>query len=107
MRSQGITLYLIVSHCISLYLIVSHCALLACSRSRYFSATLDCTGGIISVGDSRVDVLSKCSEPDRKESHDEEISEKLNQGGQTITVHNSRGLDIQFRSQVHARRHDP
>jgi hypothetical protein len=45
-----------------------------------FSATFDCAGGIISVGDSRVDLLSKCGEPDLKESHDEEISERLDQG---------------------------
>ena len=38
------------------------------------AATLDCAGGIISVGDSRVELLSKCGEPDAKESHEEELS---------------------------------
>ncbi len=38
-----------------------------------FAATLDCTNGIISAGDSRVDLLMKCGEPSSKESHQEEI----------------------------------
>lgn len=42
-----------------------------------YADTLNCAGGIISVGDSRVDLLSKCGEPDAKESHDEELSERL------------------------------
>ncbi|HEX9021763.1 MAG TPA: DUF2845 domain-containing protein [Nitrospirota bacterium] len=44
------------------------------------AATLDCQGGIVSTGDSRVDLLAKCGEPDAKESHDEEIIEKLDGG---------------------------
>ncbi len=44
------------------------------------AATLDCSGGIISVGDSRVDVLMKCGEPDAKESHDEELIDRLDDG---------------------------
>ncbi len=54
--------------------------ILALSSSDLYSATLDCAGGIISVGDSRVDLLAKCGEPYRTESHDEEISERLDQG---------------------------
>ncbi len=48
--------------------------------SDLYSATLDCAGGIISIGDSRVDLLAKCGEPYRTESHDEEISERLDRG---------------------------
>jgi hypothetical protein len=40
------------------------------------AATLDCGGGIISTGDSRMDLLMKCGEPDGKESHDEEIVDR-------------------------------
>jgi hypothetical protein len=39
--------------------------------------TIDCMGGIVSVGDSRVDLVTKCGEPDWKDSHDEVISERL------------------------------
>jgi hypothetical protein len=41
------------------------------------AATLDCSGGIISEGDSRTDLLIKCGEPDAKESHQEELTERL------------------------------
>jgi hypothetical protein len=44
------------------------------------AATLDCSGGIISAGDSRVDVLTKCGEPDAKESHEEELTNRLDDG---------------------------
>lgn len=39
--------------------------------------SLSCNGGIVSVGDSRVDLVMKCGEPDGKDSHDEEIIERL------------------------------
>jgi hypothetical protein len=45
-----------------------------------YSATLDCAGGIISSGDRRADLLAKCGEPDSKESHYEEISERFDRG---------------------------
>ncbi len=48
--------------------------------SAIYAATLSCGGGIISAGDSRVDVLTKCGEPDAKESHDEELTERLDDG---------------------------
>lgn len=54
--------------------------LLAASFTQAHASTLDCAGGIISVGDPRVDLLMKCSEPDSKESHDEEIIDRLAQG---------------------------
>jgi len=41
------------------------------------AATLSCAGGIISSGDRNIDVLSKCGPPDSKESHQEELSERL------------------------------
>ncbi len=54
--------------------------MLALSSSDLYSATLDCAGGIVSVGDSRVDLLAKCGEPDHTDSHEEEISERFDQG---------------------------
>jgi hypothetical protein len=44
------------------------------------SASLDCGGGIISEGDTRADVLAKCGSPYSKDSHDEELIERLGQG---------------------------
>jgi hypothetical protein len=41
------------------------------------AATFSCGGGIISSGDRSIDVLAKCGPPDSKESHQEELSEKL------------------------------
>ncbi len=43
------------------------------------AASLSCKGGIISTGDRSLDVLAKCGPPDSKESHDEEVSEKLDE----------------------------
>jgi Protein of unknown function (DUF2845) len=43
------------------------------------AASLDCSGGIISVGDSRADLLAKCGPPDSKESHYEELSSRPDQ----------------------------
>jgi hypothetical protein len=45
-----------------------------------YAASLSCKGGIVSDGDSRVDLLSKCGEPDARESHDEVVSERLDDG---------------------------
>jgi hypothetical protein len=67
MRKPGMVISLIV-------------LLSAVSFSGAYSATLDCEGGIISTGDTRVDLLGKCGEPDSKEFHEEEISERLDQG---------------------------
>ena len=39
--------------------------------------TFSCAGGIISVGDRSMDVLAKCGQPDSKESHQEELGERL------------------------------
>ena len=41
------------------------------------AASFNCRGGIISTGDSSMDVLAKCGDPDSKESHQEELSERL------------------------------
>lgn len=54
--------------------------MLAAPCSVIYAATLDCSGGIISVGDSRVDLLSKCGDPDAKESHDEELIDRFDDG---------------------------
>ncbi len=52
-------------------------ALMAMPYVNAYAETIDCKGGIISVGDSRVDLVTKCGEPDWKDSHDEVISERL------------------------------
>ncbi len=54
--------------------------MLAVPHSDLFASTLSCAGGIVSVGDSRVDLLAKCGEPDHKESHEEAVSERLDPG---------------------------
>ncbi len=54
--------------------------LLATPCSNMYAATLDCAGGIISVGDTRIDLLAKCGDPDHKESHNEEFVERLDDG---------------------------
>ncbi len=59
--------------------------MLAMPFSNLYSATLSCAGGIVSVGDSRIDLLAKCGEPDQTESHEEEISERLDQGARQKT----------------------
>lgn len=41
------------------------------------AASFNCRGGIISTGDGSIDVLAKCGEPDSRESHQEELSERL------------------------------
>ncbi len=42
-----------------------------------FADTFSCGGGIISTGDRSMDVLAKCGQPDSRESHQEELSERL------------------------------
>jgi hypothetical protein len=52
-----------------------------------FAYALDCTGGIISIGDSRFDLLKKCGEPDFKDFHDEEFFEHFGRGvGRKIII---------------------
>ncbi len=46
--------------------------------SHLSAATLSCEGGIVSIGDSRLDLQAKCGEPVAKESREEEIIEKIN-----------------------------
>jgi len=47
------------------------------SSADILAATVSCDGGIISTGDRSIDVLAKCGAPDSKESHQEELSERL------------------------------
>jgi hypothetical protein len=47
--------------------------------SSSFSATLDCAGGIISAGYARMNLLSKCGEPDSKEAYANLSSERIDQ----------------------------
>jgi len=52
-----------------------------------YAIALDCSGGIISAGDSRFDLLKKCGEPDFKDSHDEEFFESFSRGvGRKIII---------------------
>lgn len=53
---------------------------LAVSAGTARGDALDCQGGIVSEGDSRLDLLSKCGEPDARETHDEEITERMPDG---------------------------
>ncbi len=54
--------------------------IVAMAHSDAYASSINCAGGIVSVGDSRVDLLAKCGEPDHKESHEEAISERLDMG---------------------------
>lgn len=49
----------------------------AAPDAEVLAATLSCQGGIISTGDRSIDVLAKCGAPDSKESHQEELGERL------------------------------
>lgn len=51
--------------------------LMAISCGNVYAESIDCMGGIVSVGDSRVELVTKCGEPDWKDSHDEVISERI------------------------------
>lgn len=51
--------------------------LMAAPSVRVSASDLSCDGGIISAGDRSIDVLAKCGPPDSKESHQEELSERL------------------------------
>jgi hypothetical protein len=67
MRSTGMRLWFLI-------------VLLSAPFGSAHAATLDCEGGIISAGDSRMDLLMKCGEPDGKESHDEELVDRPDLG---------------------------
>jgi Protein of unknown function (DUF2845) len=51
-----------------------------------YADMLSCKGGIVSVGDSRIDLVTKCGEPDWKDSHTEEISEWLDKDTKTKLI---------------------
>jgi hypothetical protein len=42
-----------------------------------YADSLSCSGGIISTGDRSADVLGKCGAPDSKDSHLEEITQRV------------------------------
>jgi hypothetical protein len=42
-----------------------------------YADSLSCAGGIISTDDRSVDVLAKCGPPDFKDSHQEEVIQRL------------------------------
>jgi uncharacterized protein DUF2845 len=54
--------------------------LVTAGTSSGMASSLDCAGGIVSDGDTRMDLLMKCGEPDAKESHDEVISDRPGPG---------------------------
>jgi hypothetical protein len=39
--------------------------------------SFSCKGGIISTGDRKADVMAKCGEPDFRDSHQEEVTQRL------------------------------
>jgi hypothetical protein len=43
-----------------------------------YADSFSCKGGIISTGDRKADVMAKCGEPDFRDSHQEEIAQRLN-----------------------------
>jgi len=51
--------------------------LLTTPSSESYAASLACPTGTVFVGESRADVLAKCGEPDWKNSHQEEVVERL------------------------------
>ena len=60
--------------------IILFCSLLVMFLIPYasiFADSLSYLGGIISSGDKSFDVFTKCGSPDWKESHQEEISQRL------------------------------
>jgi Protein of unknown function (DUF2845) len=42
-----------------------------------YADSLSCSGGIISTGDRSADVLAKCGSPDSKDSHLEEVTQRI------------------------------
>jgi hypothetical protein len=49
----------------------------ALPRAGAYADALSCSGGIISTDDRSIEVLAKCGQPDFKESHLEEVIERL------------------------------
>jgi len=43
-----------------------------------YADSISCTGGIVSTGDSTVDLITKCGKPEWKESYQEEITDQVN-----------------------------
>ncbi len=63
--------------------------MLTAASTDLYSATLGCPGGTVFVEESRADVLSKCGEPDWKNSRQEELVQRLDSSTkqkQSITV---------------------
>ena len=42
-----------------------------------YADSFSCRGGIISTDDRRADVVSKCGDPDFRDSHQEEVTQRL------------------------------
>lgn len=47
------------------------------SYSAAYADALSCSGGIISNGDRNTDVIAKCGPPDFRDSHQEEVIQRL------------------------------
>ena len=67
----------------SISLLLCFLAFMAIPCVNAYADTLSCKGGIVSTGDSRADLIMKCGEPDVKDSHIEEISERLDKDTKT------------------------
>jgi len=52
----------------------------ALPRADVYADSLSCAGGIISTDDRSIDVLAKCGPPDFKDSHQEEVIERIDRG---------------------------
>jgi hypothetical protein len=61
-------------------------ALMTMPCIKTYAESLDCRGGIVSVGDSRIDLITKCGEPDLKDSHTEEFSERIDKDTKTKLI---------------------
>jgi len=51
--------------------------MLAFLRLDAYADSFSCAGGIISIDDRKADVVAKCGEPDFRDSHQEELTQKL------------------------------
>lgn len=73
MKKVAVSLYYAV------LMLASPCALV-------HAATLDCGSRTVSVGDSRIDLLMTCGEPNAKESHQEEIVDTIDGSSKQKTI---------------------
>lgn len=68
-------------------------------RSPVLADSLSCDGGIVSVGDSAVDLIMKCGQPAWKDSYSEEFVDKFDRGVKRKTYINVEEWTYNFGSQ--------